>query len=102
MTILSRLCRLPPSSGGEPHLRLLYFRMFEEKLFYLCRVDVLPSSDDQILHPSFNLTVSQTVHAGRVAAVKNNIKVPLRDPLDFPKNQSVELIHTQSCTTEHL
>lgn len=71
MTILLRLCHLPPSSGGEPHLRLLYFRMFEEELFYLCRVDVLPSSDDHVLYPSFNLTVSQTIQAGRVAEVKN-------------------------------
>lgn len=68
---LWRLCSVLQTNGPAPHLHLLYFWMLEEKLFYLCRVDVLPSSDDHIPYPTFNPTVSQTVHAGRVAAVKN-------------------------------
>ena len=51
----------------EADLSLLYFGMRVEKLFYLCGVDVLPSSDDQVFDASLYAAVAQTVQTGDVS-----------------------------------
>lgn len=40
--------------------------MCEQKLLDLSRVDVLSSSDDHVLQPSFDAAVTQIVQSGRV------------------------------------
>lgn len=57
---------LLPSSGPESHLHLQHFGMCEQKLLDLSRVDVLSSSDDHVLQPSFDAAVTQIVQSGRV------------------------------------
>lgn len=49
--------------------------MREKKLLYLCRVDVLPSSDDHVLNAPLDATVSQTVQTGRVTVRKSKSHV---------------------------
>lgn len=73
---LSLTTEFKASGGFKSHLHLLNLCVFVEELLHLCRVNVFPSTDDHILHASFNATVSETVEAGCVAVQKNIVNKP--------------------------
>lgn len=53
------------------HLCLLHFGMRVEKLFDLCRVNVLSSSNEHVFNPAVDLAVAVSVQAADVSGGKN-------------------------------
>src|SRR4051794_16496431 len=65
----------PPLVGDTDHGDFADFRMLEQELLQLARIDVLAAADDHVLQPTFHRAIATRVHRAEIAGVQPAIGI---------------------------